>query len=138
MTTPQSDRDALVAPLRGLLEEASARIFARDLTIVDLFWEGGQFWLFGSEADEQDLTREALRAHMAVLFAKPYRIRFAFGDMQVDGHADIAWANAHAVLEVHHPDRVAQAPYRLFAMFQRIGGTWRWRVFSGSEPAAPP
>ena len=138
MTPPTTDRPALAAQLRVMLDEASARLHARDVTIVDLFWQGGSFWLFGSEAGEQDLTREALATHMAALFAKPYRIRFAFGEMQVDCQADMAWANAQAVLEVHHPDRVTQTPYRLFALFQWIGGAWRWRVFSGSEPAAPP
>lgn len=128
----------LARELRKMLEDVSDRIFARDLSVVDLFWEGGGFWLFGSEEHEQDLTREELRAHLGALLAKPYRVRFVFDRLMVDQQGEMAWLNAPAVLEVHHPDRVARMPYRLFALFQKIGGQWRWRVFSGSEPAAPP
>ncbi len=75
---------------------------------------------------------------MSTLFAKPYRVRFAFENMSIAQHGDMAWLNAPAVLEIHHADRMARLPYRLFALFQRFDGTWHWRVFSGSEPAAPP
>ncbi len=124
--------------LRALLDEVSARLFARDHSVVDLFWAGGQFWLFGSEAGEEDMTREALAAHMAELLAKPYRVRFVFDAVHVQAQGEMAWVHAPAVLEVHHPDRVARLPYRLFALFQRVEGAWCWRVFSGSEPAAAP
>lgn len=121
-----------------MLADMSERIFARDLSVVEQFWSGGKFWLFGSEEHEHDETREDLRQHMAALFAKPYRARFLFDRLSTDHHADMAWLNAPAILEIHHPDRIARVPYRLFALFQRLNGTWHWRVFSGSEPALPP
>lgn len=124
--------------LRARLEEMSALISARDMSVVDLFWSGGKFWLYGSEAHEVDETRESLHQHMTEMFAKPYSIRFRFGTMSVDQQGDMAWAHAPAVLEVTYPDRKVEMPYRLFALFQNINGAWRWRVFSGSEPAAPP
>lgn len=124
--------------LREKLDEASALLFARDMAVVDMFWAGGGFWLFGSEAEQQDITREDLRAHLERAFSGPYRVRFVFEDVRVDRHNDMAWANADAVMEIHHPDRVTRGPYRLFALFQWIEGEWRWRVFSGSEPAAAP
>jgi len=124
--------------LRAKLEEMSALIAARDMKVVDLFWAGGRFWLFGSEAHEVDETRESLQRHMSEMFAKPYSIRFRFGSLSVDRHGDMAWVNAPAVLEVTYPDRKAEMPYRLFALFQEISGVWQWRVFSGSEPASPP
>ena len=94
--------------------------------------------MFGSEAHEQDKTREELHLHMTRLFEKPYRVRFRFHELSTDGHGDMAWVNAMATLEVHHPDRVAKMPYRLFALFQNMAGHWHWRVFSGSEPASAP
>jgi hypothetical protein len=135
MTSPSAELSDLTVVLRARLEQTSDLIFARDLGVVDLFWQGGKFWLFGS-AGEQFLTREELLSQLQAFFAKPYRERFVFGDMHVDRHGDMAWANASTVLEVHHPDRVVRMPYRLFALFQQVEGDWRWRVFSGSEPAA--
>jgi len=138
MTDAASTTAKLESELRKMLEEMSERIHARDLAIVDRFWSGGRFWLFGFEEHEHDLTRDELHAHMAAMFEKHYRVRFSFDAMSVDHHQDMAWVNAPAVLEIHHPDRTVRLPYRLFALFQKIGGAWHWRVFSGSEPAAPP
>lgn len=132
------DSATLEWQLRDMLDDMSARIYDRDMSIVEKFWSGGKFWLFGSEEHEHDETEDELRRHMASLFGKPYRARFVFGTLSVDRHGDMAWVNAPAVLEIIHPDRTAQLAYRLFALFQNIGGTWHWRVFSGSEPAAPP
>ena len=124
--------------LRRKLEEMSALIFSRDMSIVDLFWSGGRFWLYGSEAHEVDETREDLIRHMNGLFAKPYRIRFRFARLSADRLGEVAWVNAPATLVIVHADRTVELPYRLFAVFQNIEGAWHWRVFSGSEPAAPP
>lgn len=129
---------ALVDELRDKLEEASTLIFARDLAVVDLFWSSGKFWLYGSEADEIDETRESLRDHMAGFFAKPFRARFRFDRLSADQQGDMAWVNSIATLVIVYPDRTSEMPYRLFALFQKIEGDWRWRVFSGSEPAKPP
>ena len=138
MPAINSQTETLKGQLRGILEEASARLFARDLSVVDLFWACGQFWLLGSEAGEQDLTRSELQAHMEIMLAKPYRFRFVFDEVHVQRQSDMAWLHAPAVLEVHHPDRVTRLPYRLFALFQRVEDVWCWRVFSGSESAAAP
>lgn len=124
--------------LREMLDGMSERIHAKDLSIVGQFWSGGKFWLFGSEEHEHDETEEELRRHLAFLFSKPYRVRFVFAELSVDRHGDMAWVNAPAILEIQHPDRTVQLGYRLFALFQNIDGNWHWRVFSGSEPAAPP
>ncbi|MBG1232196.1 nuclear transport factor 2 family protein [Aestuariivirga litoralis] len=124
--------------LREKFEEANRHFVTRDMKLVDLFWAGGSFCLYGSEADEADETREELHRHVAAMFAKPYIVSFRFGKISADQHGDMAWANAQAVLEVTYPDRKVETPYRLFALFQQIGGVWHWRVFSGSEPAAPP
>lgn len=130
--------EELETTLRRMLESMSDRIFARDMAVVEQFWSGGSFWLFGSEEHEHDETREELHRHMTALFSQPYRVRFIFGRLSIDRHGDMAWINAPARLEIHHPERTAQLPYRLFAVFQKIGEDWHWRVFSGSEPAQPP
>ena len=108
------------------------------MSIVDMFWSGGKFWLYGSEAHEIDETRDDLRRHMSEFFAKPYRARFRFERLSVDQQGDMAWVNAVATLLVIYPECTAELPYRLFALFQKIDGAWHWRVFSGSEPAQPP
>jgi hypothetical protein len=131
MTHPDK---TLEQELREKLDEVSARLYARDLTVIDLFWKSGQFWLLGS-ANEEDMTRDALRAHLENTWSNTSRFRFVFDEVHAQAHADMAWLHAPAVLEVHHPDRVTRRPYRLFALFQRIEGDWCWRVFSGSEPA---
>ena len=138
MTSAEQPQAELETVLRSKLEAMSEAIFARDPAIIDTFWSGGKFWLYGSEAHECDETREALQQHLTGLFSKPYRVRFRFSAFSLDQHNDLAWLNAPAILEIHHPDRIASLPYRLFALFQHKGGDWHWRVFSGSEPAAPP
>ena len=135
---PQAETALVASQIRAMLDDMSRRVFARDLGLVDHFWSGGRFWLYGSEAHEHDETRDELQRHLSDLFSKPYRISFVFDRLSVDHHGDMAWVNAPAVLQIHHADRIAEMPYRLFALFQKVGGAWRWRVFSGSEPAAPP
>lgn len=130
--------ETLERQIREMLNDMSERVHAKDLSIVELFWSGGKFWLFGSEEHEHDETEEQLRQHLASLFGKPYRICFLFDELSVDRHGDMAWVNAPAVLEIQHPDRTVQLKYRLFALFQSREGNWHWRVFSGSEPAPPP
>lgn len=120
--------------LRQMLDEMSARIFEKDSSIFEWFWSGGRFWLFGSAREHYE-TREELEQHMTNFFAKPYRARFRFHELNCDRHGEMAWVNAVGTLEIHHPDRVVEMPYRLFALFQNMAGRWHWRVFSGSEPA---
>ena len=33
------------------------------------------------------------------------------------------------------PDRTERKPYRAVCILQKAAGRWRWRLFSGSEPA---
>ena len=121
--------------LRHMLDEMSLLIFDKDMSIIERFWAGGRFWLFGSE-NEHYVTREEHQLHLRTFLEKPYRARFRFAELSCDSHGDMAWVNSMGTLEIHHPDRVVERPYRLFALFQNIAGQWQWRVFSGSEPAS--
>jgi ketosteroid isomerase-like protein len=125
------DRQAILARLRRLGE----LVFARDPAVVDEMWNEAGFSLYGSEAGEQASTRDALARLFAGLYALPFRIRWQWDDPSVTVAGDVAWLTADGKLEFTHVDRVERQPYRLVAIFHKTGGAWRWRLYSGSEPA---
>jgi len=54
----------------------------------------------------------------------------------VTRHGDLAWVCAESQLEIAHADHTERKPYRMVCIFQKGEKGWRWRLFSGSEPAA--
>jgi N-dimethylarginine dimethylaminohydrolase len=119
------------------LERLSALVFARDPAIVDELWSGPGFDLYGSEQGERAETRDELVALFANLFAKPYRVCWTWEKTRVKRHGDLAWVCAESQLVVTHSDRTTRNPHRLTGVLQKVGDDWRWRLFSGSEPALP-
>jgi len=120
------------------LDRFSALVFARDPAVIDELWGEGGFILHGSEQNETATTREELEALFQRQFAKPYRTSWSWESKAVTHHGDLAWVCAEAQLEVTYPERTRRVPYRLVCIFQKTGERWVWRLFSGSEPAAPP
>ena len=130
-----SDEDAILEKL----DRFSALVFARDPAVVDELWGEGDFVLHGSEQNETATSREELEALFQRQFAKPYRISWLWDSRAVTRHgSDLAWVSAEAQLEVTYPERTRRVPYRFVCIFQKRGERWAWRLFSGSEPAAPP
>lgn len=123
------------ATILAMLERLSALVFARDAAVVDELWSDSGFRLIGSEDGEDAATRDELVALFGALFAKPFRVSWTWQDLTLVRHDDMAWACARAQLEIAYPERVERKPYRLVGIFQCVHGTFRWRLFSGSEPA---
>ena len=117
------------------LDRLGALLFARDPAIVDELWSDLGFRLIGSEPGEIADTREALAQLMSGLFSRPARLTWSWTDRKVTRQGEIAWLFAEGHVVATAPDRTDRLPYRLVCIFQKIAGTWRWRLFSGSEPA---
>lgn len=128
-----TDTDSILARL----DEFNRLVASRDLGIVDLLDNPQGFALFGSEAGEH-AQGPGLRPFFAEVFAKPYTITFVWHDPAITFAGDIAWVTAEGTLHLGYSDRVTSMPFRLVAIFQKQGGDWRWRLFSGSEPAPSP
>jgi hypothetical protein len=116
------------------LDRLSTLVFARDPAIVDELWSDLGFRLVGSEEGEIAETRDAVAAHMGILFAKPIRVCWSWDDRKVTRHGDVAWVFAEGCVEIVRPDHTAREPYRALCIFQKVDGRWCWRLFSGSEP----
>ena len=116
------------------LERLGELLFARDPGIVDELWSDG-FRLIGSEKGEIAETRDQLDDLFARLFHLDARLCWAWDTKTITIENDIAWVFAKGHVEIAHPDRIDRRPYRLVAIFRKVDGNWRWRLFSGSEPA---
>lgn len=125
------DRAEILSRLKRLGELMQAR----DPAIVDELWNERGFRPYGSEAGEGADTRAGLVRLFEGLYARPFRIRWRWIDPAVAVAGEIAWLSTEGKLELIYPDRVESQPYRLVAVFEKTGGLWRWRLFSGSEPA---
>jgi hypothetical protein len=126
------------AAILSRLDRLNALLFARDPAIVDELWSDRGFALHGSELGESARTRDELAALFGGLFARPFRLSWAWESRTVTRERDIAWVSAEGHIELTHADRVERQPYRMIGIFQKLGEDWRWRLFSGSEPAPPP
>lgn len=126
------------AMIHSRLDRLNSLLFARDPAIVDELWSDLGFTLHGSEQGESARTRDELAALFAGLFARPYRLSWAWDSRTVSRQRDVAWVTAEGRIELTHADRVERQPYRMIGIFQKRGDEWRWRLFSGSEPAPPP
>lgn len=120
------------------LERLGELVFARKLAVVDELWNDLGFVLYGSEVGESASTREELAHLFEELYARPFRIRWRWEDPVVTIAGDVAWFMSEGQIELAYPDRLVSQPYRLAAIFQKTGGQWKWRLYSGSEPAAAP
>lgn len=126
----------VVAAIRSRVERFSALLTARDPLIVDEIWSEG-FRLVGSEPGEIAESRDALVVLFGRLFARPVRYGFAFARFDVSAAGDVAWLFAEGDLLAAGDEETARHPYRLTAVFVLTDGAWRWRLFSGAEPAKP-
>jgi hypothetical protein len=118
------------------LDRLGALLFARDPAVVEELWCDLGFSLYGSEEGETVETLAELQTLLQALFARPYRLAWKWDRRRATCQENLAWIAAEGRLEMTHPDRVEHLPYRMIGVLQRIGGQWRWRLFSGSEPAS--
>jgi hypothetical protein len=116
------------------LDRFNALLFSRDPAVVDELWNVLGFCLIGSELRESAATREELAAIMADLFSRPCRLSWAWNNRTVTRAGEFAWVCVDCDLTMTFPDQVETTPYRMVCIFQRVGGRWQWRLYSGSEP----
>jgi len=116
------------------LDRLNALLFARDPGIIEELWCDLGFVLYGSEEGETAETPAELQALFKSLFGRPYRLAWRWDRRRVTCQENVAWIVAEGRIEMIHPDRVEHLPYRMTGVLQKIGGQWRWRLFSGSEP----
>lgn len=120
--------------IRLKVDQMSALLRNRDMAIVEEIWSPG-FRLVGSEIGEVAESREQLLALFEKLFARAVRYAFAFEKFDVNREGNIAWLFAEGDLLADNGKQVDRFPYRLTAIFRMEEGNWRWRLFSGAEPA---
>ncbi len=89
--------------------------------------------LHGSEQNDTSLGAAAIREHMAMLYAQPYRLLFDLQPGKVSAHGNVAWVTASGT--VRRSDEDARLPYRLTAVLERRRDRWLWQLFTGSAPA---
>jgi ketosteroid isomerase-like protein len=107
---------------------------AKDKGIVNEFETDAL--LLGSEENEIAIGRDQLDPFFAKLFALPVKVSWAWKETRVTSLGDIAWLYADGeVVETAKDGKEVRAPYRLTGVLGRTGGSWKWRLFHGSEPA---
>ncbi len=133
MSAARADQEAVFA----LMDRLGTMIFARDMAVIDEMWSGPGFRLIGSELAEEARSREEMAIFFAHLFAAPARYRWEWGERAVEQLGDLIWVCAKGDLIISLPEQVRRKPYRTTCIFERRGGRWLWRLFSGSEPVLP-
>jgi len=127
----------LQVELRGVIDEFTRRVHARDLAAIDLF-DPVDCLLVGSAVDELCIGRDAIRAHLEGYYAMPLRIGFSWRRTLAGREgAGAAWLWSEGEVLLDGDDgKTSRSPYRLACLFARRDGAWRIRLFSGSEPTA--
>ena len=117
--------------LNGLLSR-------RDLSIVDEFVDCEDALLIGSELGERARGPAQIEAYFEELFAKPEALSFAWREVDVSVHGDVAWIHADGEVVRKTDSSDMRQPYRLAGVLEPRYGDWKWRLFQGAQPAAPP
>lgn len=67
--------------------------------------------------------------------ASPATLEFRWRERRVRREGDVAWVNAAGTVAVAAPGEPSlELPYRVTAVFLRLGGRWLWHTHSGSAP----
>jgi uncharacterized protein (TIGR02246 family) len=107
-------------------------MYDRDAAIADEFVP--EAMLVGSEPGEIARGREAIRALLAGLHAKPYRITWQWDSVDATVEGEIGWFFAEGFVVIEDGGQQRRLAYRLAGVLQHLDGRWRWRLFHGSEP----
>jgi uncharacterized protein (TIGR02246 family) len=128
---------ALQAELSATLDTFTRRVHARDPAALDLF-DPADCLLVGSAVGEVCLGRAAIRSHLEQYYTMPLRIGFSWRRTLAGREgAQAAWLWSEGELVLAGDDGAThRSPYRLTCLFTRRSGSWRIRLFSGSEPTA--
>jgi ketosteroid isomerase-like protein len=127
--------DGVTREIHATLERFGELVAARHPDALAQFAPGDATMLVGSEAGEIARGRPAIDAFLQGLFRRPETITWAWDEVAVASAGEVAWAYAEGHVVIRRGAQETRLPYRLTAVFQKIGTTWKWRHFHGSEPA---
>lgn len=106
----------------------------RGLQVLDEFAVTDATLLVGSDAGEVARGPTELAAFFRRIFDRVETFGWQWERIDVHGVGLVAWLYAEGHVVVRGSTEV-RLPYRLTAVFERIGDTWKWRHFHGAEPA---
>ena len=104
----------------------------KDADFADTFHR--EATLIGSEASDLQRGREAIRGHLAAIYARPYVVQFDWKSVEIERTGDVVWFFADGELIVKSSEGERRAHYNLTGIIVEGKNGWRWRLFHGSEP----
>ena len=107
-------------------------MYERDPAIADEFAPDAT--LVGSEPGEIARGREAIRALLAGIHAKPYRVTWQWDSVDATIEGETGWFFAEGSAIIDDGGQQRRLAYRLAGVLHLMDGHWRWRLFHGSEP----
>ena len=120
----------------GGIEDALWRLgrlmYERDPAMADEFLADAM--LVGSEPGEIARGREAIRALIAGIHSKSYRVTWQWESVNATVEGEIGWFYADGAVVIEDAAEQRRLAYRLAGVLQQVNDTWRWRLFHGSEP----
>src|SRR6186713_2551151 len=106
--------DDTEAAILSALARFGAFVHARDMAIMSEFSSEPGVRLIGSEIRDICDGRDAIAAHMRLIFDMPLKLEFKWERRDVAHSGDIAWLFADGEALFHRDDgEVARVPYRL-------------------------
>jgi uncharacterized protein (TIGR02246 family) len=91
--------------------------------------------LIGSGGDEWRVGPAEVRANMERDFAQADSLAARYGDLNVSGRGDVAWAACPVSIRVRAGDEEVAFDIRTTVVFEQRDGQWRIAQFHGSLPA---
>lgn len=120
--------------VRELLDALNGAMAARDIErALALFTD--DVVLLGSEAGENPVGQDELRAFLARFFQRPYTAGWHGDDLTVGDAAGVVWFLLVGELVLNEGTE-QRSPYRLSAVLQAEAGIYRIAQFHGSEPVS--
>ena len=116
------------------LDRFEAMVASRDMAILSEFADAPDARLIGSELGEVAAGPEEIGRLVRRFFAMPVRVAWEWKTRDVSSVGDIAWLYAEGHVVISGDASEQRSPYRLTGALERTAGTWRWRLFHGSEP----
>jgi ketosteroid isomerase-like protein len=121
--------------VRRALMRLNALLAERDMALLDEFLPGDDVLMVGSQMGEIGRGRAGVEARLKAIFARKETLAFSWREVEVSVHGAVAFLHAEgeAVL-IGAKGKEERRPYRLTGVFELHRGTWKWRLFHGSEP----
>ena len=120
------------ADIEDALWRLARMMYERDPAMADEFVTDAL--LVGSEPGEIARGREAIRALLEPIHARPERVTWQWDSIDIAAQGEVGWLFAEGNFVMEAVAGAVRLPYRLAAVLQLLDGVWRWRLFHGSEP----